>query len=295
MHEAKSSGYDHPTFCMPENSMRMKLFDGPMTASQGLVIGMWAFNLAAVLVIWATTALPDPGSGLDDVVLSVGRLLGLLAVFFALVQFMLMGRVAWIERAFGLDRLAGYHRLNGYATVLCIVGHATVIVMAYSLAAETNFVTQYVSIVREFPYVWMALLAEILFITVVVTSVYIVRRRLRFETWFFVHLLVYAAIVLAFFHQFALGGSFNGHPMARAYWYGLYAFVTVNVLFWRFSFPTINLLRFRFRVLNVVAETPTSTSVYISGQHLHRWKAQPGQFVLVRIFAIKGADKSEPT
>lgn len=264
---------------------RVQLFDRPPTLWQVAVAGLWGVSLLAVLIIWVTTALLAGDSGLQGIVFAVGRLFGLLAVFFALVQFLLMGRVVWIERSFGLDRLAGFHRLNGYATISCIIAHSLLIVAAYSLTAGNNYIAQYLSILREFPYVWMAEVAQILFVTVVVSSVYIVRRKLRFESWYFVHMIVYAAIVLAFFHQFAIGGSFSSHPVARAYWYAMYAFVGVNVLFWRFSWPTINLLRFRFRVVEVAAETATSTSIYIAGRNLKRWRTRPGQFILARIFA----------
>lgn len=249
--------------------------------------GLWAANLVGVLILWVTTS----GSYFGDAdklygwILAFGQLAGLLATYFALVQFMLMGRVGWIEKHFGLDHLAHFHRLNGYAAITAIVIHPILIIMAYSIAAQTGFVAQYVQAVTSFPYVWMALIAEILFIAVVATSVYLVRRHLRFETWYYVHFMVYAAIVLAFWHQFALGGSLNGHPLARNYWYALYIFVALNVLWWRFGLSTFNLLRFRFQISRVVPETDTATSVYIKGKGLGRWKVRPGQYVMIRILA----------
>ena len=44
----------------------------------------------------------------------------------------------------------------------------------------------------------------------------IVRRRLRYETWYFVHLYAYLAVALAFSHQLATGTAFVGAP-ARAH------------------------------------------------------------------------------
>ena len=57
---------------------------------------------------------------------------------------------------------------------------------------------------------------------VVVTSVVAVRRRLRYETWYFVHLYAYLGVALAFSHQLATGTDFVGDPAARAYWTALY-------------------------------------------------------------------------
>ena len=50
----------------------------------------------------------------------------------------------------------------------------------------------------------------------------IVRRRLRYETWYFVHLYAYLGVALAFSHQLATGTDFVGDPAARAYWIALY-------------------------------------------------------------------------
>lgn len=263
------------------------LVQGKWTTAQLVVAGLWAANLFAVLILWATTS--GVYFGATDKIygslLAFGQLSGLLATYFALVQFMLMGRVKWVERPFGLDHLAHFHRLNGYATIIAIVIHPILVVMAYSISRQSNFPAEYLATITNLPYVWMALISEILFVAVAGTSVYIVRRHLKFETWYYVHFMVYAAIVLAFFHQFALGGSLNGHPLARGYWYALYIFVAINVLYWRFGVSTLNLLRFRFQVSRVVAETPTTTSIYIRGRGLDRFKIRPGQYVLIRILA----------
>jgi ferredoxin-NADP reductase len=135
-------------------------------------------------------------------------------------------------------------------------------------------------------YVWLALIGQLLFITVMVCSIYIVRRRLKFESWYYVHLMVYAAIISVSLHQLAIGTSFVGdHPLARIYWLGLYGFVALNLLIWRIWLPIWNLVRFEFRIEKVVPETPSTTSVYIRGRGLHRFHTLPGQFILIRIFA----------
>ena len=226
--------------------------------------------------------------------MAFGRLFGLLAATFALTQFLLMGRILWIERPFGLDHLAGYHRFNGYAAITAILIHAPLVVLGYALSAKTNFFAQYTDVVLHYQYTFRALIAEILFVLVVASSIYIVRRKLKFESWYFVHLIVYAAIVLSFAHQLAIGGSFLASPLAHNYWIAVYVFVGVNVLFYRFSLPSINMLRFNFRIARVEKETATTTSVYISGRSLSKWSAKPGQFVLVRFLEGKFALQEHP-
>ena len=71
----------------------------------------------------------------------------------------------------------------------------------------------------------------------VISSLVIVRRRLRYETWYFVHLYTYLAIALAFSHQIATGREFVGDPAARLYWQGLYVATLAAVLVFRFGLP----------------------------------------------------------
>jgi predicted ferric reductase len=264
--------------------LRTKLFDGEPTAAQQAIISLWFINIGGVLLLWATTTdfFPTWGSWLD----AIGMLLGLLATYFALTQFMLMGRIAWIERQFGLDHLASYHRLNGYLAFTFILLHPIFITTSYAIDAHRNLAVEFADIVLHYSYVWMALIAELLFIGVVATTIYIVRKRLKFESWYFVHLMVYLAIVLVPFHQLTVGMSFaSGHPLATTYWLGLYGFAALNLAIWRFGLPVFNYFRFGWRIDRLVAETPTTTSVYIRGRKLRRFKSRPGQFILVRIFA----------
>ena len=67
----------------------------------------------------------------------------------------------------------------------------------------------------------------------------IVRRRLRYETWYFVHLYTYLAIALAFSHQIATGREFVGDPAARAYWQALYLATLAAVVVFRIGVPAL--------------------------------------------------------
>ena len=266
--------------------VKTKLFDGKVTTAQAFVVGAWYLNLVFVLITWITTSSDLLSSGgLGGLALAFGRLFGLLAATFALTQFLLMGRIAWIEKPFGLDHLASYHRFNGYAAIGFILIHAPFVILGYALMAHINYFTQYKQVLLTYEDVIPAAIAVVLFVAVVACSIYIVRKHLKFETWYYVHLLVYAAIVLAFSHQLAVGGSFQGHPLARLYWLAVYIFVAVNVLIWRFGLPSLNLLRFQFRVERLQPETASATSVYITGNKLKNWPVKPGQYVLVRFLS----------
>jgi len=105
-----------------------------------------------------------------------------------------------------------------------------------------------------------------------------VRRRTRHEFWYYVHLLTYAAVFLAFFHQLTLGDEFNGEPVATAVWYALYLGAAALVLWFRVLAPVRLNRRHRLRVESVHREAPGVYSVVVRGRHLDDLGARPGQF-----------------
>src|SRR5918992_858859 len=114
-------------------------------------------------------------------------------------------------------------------------------------------------------------------IAVTVTSIVIVRRRLRYETWYFVHLYAYLGVALAFSHQLATGSEFVGRPGARAYWYALYGLTLGSLVVFRLGLPLWRSARHRLRVVRVIDEAPGVVSLEIGGRHLDRLKARTGQ------------------
>lgn len=241
-----------------------------------LAWGFWGVNLAVILYFWATgPAGYELYSG--DWLLwlyAFGRLAGLLATFAALTQFVLMGRVGWLEPVFGLDRLAIFHRRNGIATVLLILFHWLAMTTTHYLLGGSSPL--------DYPYVWLAYIATLLIITTVGLSLVIVRKHLKFEVWYAVHMLNYLAIAIVPFHQLTNGTDFLANPVFANYWIGLYLFTALNIVVWRFGRTLVKYARHRFKVEKVVAEAPTANSVYISGDNMDEYRARGGQFVLVR-------------
>jgi ferredoxin-NADP reductase len=119
----------------------------------------------------------------------------------------------------------------------------------------------------------------LLLIVVGVVSVRAVRRRVRYETWYYLHLLTYLAVFLAFWHQLALGADFAGNTPARIFWYVLYGGAAAAVLWFRLLAPQRLNLRHRLRVAQVVREAPDVVSVVVSGERLPELAARPGQFL----------------
>ena len=107
-----------------------------------------------------------------------------------------------------------------------------------------------------------------------------VRRRLRYETWWVIHLYIYLGLALAFAHQIFTGVSFIGHPLVRALWIAVWAATAGMVIVYRIAQPAWRSLRHRLRVVEVRPEAPGVVSVVCQGRHLDRLAVSGGQFFL---------------
>ena len=242
-------------------------------------------TLVPLFVLWWNSSGVLLTTAPTDFYLAFGRLTGLLAVYTSLIQFVLMSRTPWLEGVFGMDVLSRFHKKNGYATFLLILIHPLLITISYAGFAHVSLVTQFVDFMKNYEDAAAAAFSVVLFVLVVGSSITIARKRLKYEAWYFVHLLTYLAIVFAFGHQLSLGGDFAGQPLAVAYWYALYAFAFGNLILFRNLFPLYNSWRRGYRVTKLVQETGDTLSIYISTNESMPVQAQPGQFVIVRFLA----------
>ena len=126
-----------------------------------------------------------------------------------------------------------------------------------------------------------------LLIAVVVSSVVVVRRHVRYEAWYAIHLTVYAAIALAWFHQIPTGNELVVDKVAADYWRGLYLATLALLVGFRVLVPFVNAFRYRLRVVEISDEGTGVVSLRIEGRGLHRLDAQAGQFFLWR-FLTRG-------
>lgn len=235
---------------------------------------------AATVVMWWLDPSPLHGAGAG--VTAAGRLAGLLGAYLVLVQLLLMGRLAWFEHAVGFDRLTAWHRGLGTNTVLLLVAHVLLIVEGYSLTDHRAIASTGWRVLSTYPSMLTATAGLLLFGLVAVTSARAARRRLTYEAWYAVHLTAYVAVALAFSHQVASGQDFVGHPINRALWWGLYLFVTAELVRGRVLLPIRVWFRHRLLVDRVVVESPGVVSVWVRGRQLDELGAEAGQFLLWR-------------
>lgn len=239
-------------------------------------------NGAAVVYLWAHGGGISLTSTLGGLLTSMGRLTALVGTYLVLIQVVLLSRVPWVERRVGFDRLTVWHRRNGKVAVSLVVVHVPLIVTGYALTERISIGSQISELFKSYPGMVTATVGTVLLIVVVLSSLMIVRRRLPYETWYFLHITVYAGILLAYFHQIPTGNEFVAHPVQRDYWYALYAATVALVVVFRVLVPAVRFQRYRLHVSEVRRESPDVVSVYIEGRGLHRLNARGGQFFLWR-------------
>jgi predicted ferric reductase len=230
-------------------------------------------NAAVVVALWGPAGVRDIHDT-ASLLTGLGRITGLLGAYLALVQLLLLARIPGLP----LERLVRVHRWNGFACLALLLAHAALITAGYTVGDGISPWEEAGRLIGGYPGVITAVAGLVALIAVTVTSVVIVRRRLRYETWYFVHLYAYLGVALAFSHQLATGSDFVGDPVARAYWYALYAVALGSLLVFRLGLPLARSLWHRLEVVRVVDEAPSVVSLEIGGRHLGRLKARPGQF-----------------
>jgi predicted ferric reductase len=247
-------------------------------------IAGWALALVAVANALFVVALWLSAGGLDDIrdaatlLTGAGRVTGLLGAYVVLVELLLLARLPVLDRLVGFDHLALWHRFNGFAALGLLVAHTVLITAGYTLGDGISLPAEVSRLISSYPGVITATAGLVALIGVGASSVAYARRRLRYETWHFLHLYAYLGVALAFSHQLATGTEFVGRPLARAYWYALYALTLGTLVAFRVVAPVARSARHRLRVAAVVEEAPGVVSLEIAGVRLERLHARAGQF-----------------
>jgi predicted ferric reductase len=228
-------------------------------------IGLWWYDTRSI-------------RGLGDWLTNAGRVTGLLAGYGVVVLVALMARIPPLERGIGSDRLARWHAHGGRYTVSLVVAHGLLITWGYAVTARTNVVSQTTTLLTSYPDLLMATVAGLLLVGVGAVSARAARRRMRYETWYYLHFYTYLAVALAFSHQFSTGADFMTNRPARVVWSAMYLCVAAAIVWYRFAVPIQQAFRHHMRIAAVYREAPGVVSVVISGRYLDELQAESGQF-----------------
>ena len=248
----------------------------PWVADVFAALGGLGFGATLALVILGESrgSLAAPGGWL----IAGGRLAGFTGAYLILVMVVLIARLPWLERAVGQDRLVRWHRRIGPWPLVLITAHVVLITLGYAELARVGALHQLWVFLTSYPDVLAAAVGFGLLIMAGISSIRMARRRLKYETWWIVHLYMYLALALAFAHQIVTGGAFVGHPLTRAIWIAVWISTAGMVIVFRVTHPVVRNLRHRLRVAAVREEAPGVFSVICSGRQLDRLAVSGGQF-----------------
>jgi predicted ferric reductase len=216
---------------------------------------------------------------------AAGRLAGFTGTYLILIMVVLVARLPWLERSAGQDRLIRWHRQVAPWAIGLIIAHVFFITLGYARAAQAGILHELWVLLRSYPDMLAAMTGFGLIMLASAASYRAIRRRLRYETWWVIHLYLYLGLALAFAHQIVTGVPFIGHPLTRALWIAVWSATAGMVLVWRVGLPVWRSLRHQLRVVEVRAEGPGVISVVCRGRHLDKLAVSGGQFFLWRFLA----------
>jgi len=248
---------------------------------------MFRLDLATVITgvglgltcsLLASTLTREDVTGTYQIITTISRFAALTGAYLALLGLLLVSRITWIERAVGHDRLVSWHRKSAPYALFLILAHVLLVALGYAANDNIRVGAELWRLVTTYPWMLPAFVGFLAFMAAGVSSYKRVRSKMKYETWWTIHLYTYIAIAFSFMHQVLTGVMFIGHPLNRAYWTGLYIFVAATIIIWRILIPAYKNVRFKLRVERVDIEAPGIISIYVRGRNLSKLKAEGGQF-----------------
>jgi predicted ferric reductase len=224
--------------------------------------------------------------GITDIPTALGaisRVTSLLGTALLLIHMLLIARVPWIDQFYGHDNATQAHKKLGKPVLYFIVAHFLASLIQFSITNGKDVITTLGWFITDVQDMLLATIGLFLMIVVVVTSLNFARRKMSYEAWFFVHLTSYISVAVAVPHMFSTGSDIAGKPVQTTIWVALYLFVYGNLLWFRVVVPVRKSFRKQLVLAQSVRESSDSTSLYLTGKHLQKVEALPGQFYFLRV------------
>jgi predicted ferric reductase len=250
-----------------------------------LLVSLFWLGLAAAVAPWWLQTQSGSLTSTGTVLTGAGRIVGLVAGYVMLVQVLLMSRLPVLDRWVGADRLARWHREIGGALVVAVLAHMTLILFGYAAMDQMSWLSEAKLLITGYEDMLGAFAAAGLLASLGLLAVRTVRKALPYELWKGLHLATYVVLYLGFGHQFAHGQQLFKPGPVRTGWILLYVAVLGALAYGRIVAPLWFNLRHRLTVADVVAESPDTVSVYLTGDRLDRLTVLGGQFFRFRFLA----------
>lgn len=248
-----------------------------------LAVLCWTSVTAAIALLFASGGGRDvstPGA----VLTTLGIIAGLVGTDLILVMLVLAARIPFIDRTVGQDTAMALHRRLGKPALYLLLGHGVLLIVGYAMTDGSSVIAETISLMSGGDLL-LALLGTALLVLVVITSVVAVRRRFPYEAWHAIHLLSYAAVLVAVPHQLSTGQVLAEGGFERIYWIALYVLAFGSIGWFRFIVPLIATLRHGIRVEAVETVAPGVYSIHLRGRDLRRLGTHGGQYAIWRFWS----------
>ncbi len=251
-----------------------------LAAAAGLGLGA---VLATVILGESRATLAAPGGMLN----AAGRLSAMTGTYLMMIMVVLIARLPWLEQSVGQDRLVRWHRWVSPLAISLIIAHVVLVTLGYAEAARSGVLSEIWVLLSSYRDMLAAFVGFGLLIMASVSSYRYVRRKMKYETWWVVHLYLYLALALAFAHQIYTGIPFITHPLVRLLWIAIWLATAGMVILYRVLQPIWGSVRHQLRMVAVREEVPGVVSVVCSGRDLDQLAVSGGQFFMWR-FLTRG-------
>jgi predicted ferric reductase len=220
-------------------------------------------------------------SGGVDGLSAIGQLSGLVAALGALGAIIVTSRPRFLERRYGQDSLVALHRWFGIVTVFAVALHAITDTWAWGASTGGSFVSGLIDLLAHEAWMVAALMGTVLFLAVGLSSWRRIRQAIPYETWYFIHLTGYLAVLLGFGHQLTLGTDFASDSLAL-WWWVLLAVATVALVTYARVGDLLRSLTRTFYVTAISREANGICSIHVSGPGIARLRVAGGQHFNIR-------------
>ena len=214
----------------------------------------------------------------DAIANALGRVCGLLGTYAMFIMVVLIARIPALERIIGQDRLVRWHRTIGGWPIGLIAVHIASVTIGYAHLTNVSVFSQFITFVLHYPDILAALVGFLLLVMAGVSSHHSARRKMRYETWWSVHLYLYLGLGFAVAHQVTTGAMFIHNSLLSALWVGSWMCLGLVALACRLGLPLIGTLRHQLRVAEIELVAPGVTAVTLVGKRLDELAISGGQF-----------------
>lgn len=220
--------------------------------------------------------------GIESVVNATGIAAGGAGTTLMLTMLLLAARLPIIDRLFGQGTAMVAHRHLGQPAFYLVLAHGILL----SFGMNTGGGGSAAAVIQSMSDgdLLLAYLSVVLLVFVIVCSLAAVTRRLPYEVWHVIHLVTYAALLVALPHQFTPGGILSAGAPQQVLWIAFYGLAFGSIAWFRMLLPVVRSLRHRMRVSSVDQIANDVFSVHLTGRNLDRLRVEGGQFAVWRFW-----------